>query len=62
MAVPPPPTPLGPLGSLQNVGSREGKTILVTERAIIHVCGQSTRKHGAVIRITTLMGNSIISH
>ena len=30
------------------------KVILVTERLIIHVCGQSRRKHGAVIRIAAL--------
>ena len=30
---------------------------LVTERLLIHVCGASWRKHGAVIGITTLKGN-----
>ena len=32
------------------------------DRFIIHVCGQSRRKHGAVIRIAALKGNRIISH
>ena len=37
-------------------------SILETERLIIHVCGQSRHKHGAVIRIAGLKGNRIISY
>ena len=51
-----------PPGRLQNVGGREGKTVLVTERLIIHVCGQSRHKHGAVTRIAALKGKRIISY
>ena len=39
-----------------NVGGWEGETILVTEHLIIYVCGESRRKHGAVIRITAPKG------
>ena len=39
---------------LENVGGWEGETILVKERLTIHVCGESRRKHVAVIRITPL--------
>ena len=35
---------------------------LVTERLIIHVCGGSRRKYGAVIRITALKGNRNICY
>ena len=35
---------------------------LVTERLIIHVCGESLRQPGAVIGITALKGNRIISY
>ena len=35
---------------LANVGGREGETILVTERLIIYVCGESRRKHGSSTR------------
>ena len=45
---------------LENVGGQEGETILVTERLIIHVCGESRRKHGAVIRIAALKSTRII--
>ena len=30
------------------------------QRLIIHVCAQSRRKHGTIIRIAVLMGNRII--
>ena len=46
---------------LADVGGREGETILVTERLIIHSSGESRGKHGAVISITTLKGDRIIS-
>ena len=51
-----------PPGRLQNVGALEGRSILVTERLVIPVCGQSRLKHGAVIRIAGLKGNRIISY
>ena len=52
-----------PPGRLQNVGGgREGRSIIATERLVIPVCGQSRRKHGAVIRIAGLKGNIIISY
>ena len=51
-----------PPGRLQNVGSREGRSILITERLIIHVCGQPRRKHGAFIQIAALKSNRIISY
>ena len=44
-----------------NVGDREGETIQVTEHLIVHVSGESRWKHGAVISITTLKGDRIIS-
>ena len=36
----------------------------IRERLIIHVCGgnKRKRKHGAVVRITALKGNTIISY
>ena len=51
-----------PPSRLQNVGGQGGRSILVRERLIIHVCGQSRRIHGAVIRIAALKGNIIISY
>ena len=36
--------------------------MLVIECLIIHECGESRRKHGAVIRITALKSNRIISY
>ena len=51
-----------PPGRLQNVGSREGRSILVTERLIIHVCAQPRRKHGAFMQIAALRSNIIISY
>ena len=46
---------------LANVGGREGETILVAERLIIHSSGESRGKHGTVLSITTLRGDRIIS-
>ena len=36
--------------------------ILVTEGLIIHVSAESRHKHGALIRISALKGNRIISY
>ena len=46
----------------KNKDFKSTSKFLVTERLIIHGCRGSRRKHGAVIRITTLEGNSIISY
>ena len=51
-----------PPDRLQNVHSWEERSILVTERLVIHLCGQSRRKHVAVIIMAALMGNRIISY
>ena len=51
-----------PPGRRQNVGSREGRSILITKRLIIHVCGQPRRKHGAFIQTAALKSNRIISY